>query len=618
MELSSVGNEIKINWDLLLSRYPNLSFLLSCGDADGCALFEMEQNWLNARMPDGSSLHQSDIGHEIQNWKDSLDLTGIDILYVYGIGLGYYYKAMQSWLRQRRERVLVFFEDNLSVLDALFRTEIGEVILEDPQVHIFYISHPSEWESVLDECVQRFLGDRIEVTALQSYRERFRLRLNRVRMKLFRKATVVHAFLAEALHYHLLMKNLIANFSHLPVSFHANAFEGKFKDIPVIICGAGPSLAEAIPFLKEMEQKAILIAGGSTITALSRYGIRPHIAMALDPNHEEYLRLKPNSSFEMPFLYSSRVHKDVFQATNAQLGYLCSDTGGVFETWMHEQMDIQSDAVGPDLGIEALSVTTIAVPLARSMGCNPIIFCGVDLAYTGMKRYAPGVMESSEVFLEEMKKDKRAMERLVRKKDKDGKMIYTLVKWVMEASCIGQYAKKHADVLFFNATEKGLPIPHVKTAPLAEIIKEHCKNSYDLRGLIHTEGELARFTAISADSLKESYQRLCQSLEICVPLIEEMVFEIEARLAFASDPSVSLESGRMSLIEMDLQEQVAYEALLQLAFPAYQRLLERIYPSIEPEESAGYRTNYLEKKRHLWSECLKVAQGCLDLIRQYL
>ncbi len=70
-------------------------------------------------------------------------------------------------------------------------------------------------------------------------------------------------------------------------------------------------------------------------------------------------------------------------------------------------MEIDAEPVGPELGPEAFSVTTIAIALAVEMGCNPILLDGIDLAYTGMKRYAEGVMPSSSVCLSDMLKQKK-------------------------------------------------------------------------------------------------------------------------------------------------------------------------------------------------------------------
>ena len=201
--------------------------------------------------------------------------------------------------------------------------------------------------------------------------------------------------------------------------------------------------------LKGLDQKALVIAGGSTITALGHYGVRPHIAMAVDPNEEEYERLRTSSCFEVPFLYSARLHKDILSSTHMQMGYLCSNTGGVFEQWMHEKLGNSiASLLLLALGSEALSITTLATAFARELGCDPILFCGVDLAYSNNQQYCPGVISSSSISLKELESVTRSRDRLVRRKNIQGRFVHTLIKWVMEASCLGAYARQHHPVSF--------------------------------------------------------------------------------------------------------------------------------------------------------------------------
>jgi uncharacterized Rossmann fold enzyme len=429
-----------------------------------------------------------------------------------------------------------------------------------------------------------------------------------LRLEVLRKSTVVHVGISETLHYHVLMENIVANFSHIASSFHVNKLQDLCKDIPAVICGAGVSLAEVAETIKQLQQKAVIIAGGSTITALGHMGIIPHIAMALDPNDEEYDRLKASSIFEVPFVFAARLNKDVLGSTHMRLGYVCSDTGGPLETWMQEKLSIDPDSLGPELGAEALSVTTLAIPLARYLGCRKILFCGVDLSYRNMQRYPAGVVASAKVFLDDLKKEKRSMEKLIYEKNLQGKTVTTLVKWVMEASCIGAYVQNHPDMEFFTASEQGLPILGVLPSSVEEFALRYCQKQYDIRGLIHAQSELVSFNHFSEKQVKEAFLNLAASLEKSFALFEQMDAEIARKLA--QDASHPAESGLMSLIEQDLVEQDAFTACLQYTFSAYQRLLLRYYPCFAPVET--------QEGRRLWQECHLIAKACLKQVRKFL
>ncbi|MDO2947311.1 motility associated factor glycosyltransferase family protein [Aeromonas simiae] len=57
---------------------------------------------------------------------------------------------------------------------------------------------------------------------------------------------------------------------------------GMAAQFPVFIVGNGPSLDKAIPFIKEHQQQAIIIACGSSISALHKVGIKPDILVAVE------------------------------------------------------------------------------------------------------------------------------------------------------------------------------------------------------------------------------------------------------------------------------------------------------------------------------------------------
>lgn len=609
-----MGN-VAILDDLVLSRFPEISFLLSLEETKTLILEKVKGGKYNAVGPRGS-LYSQDIDQEIDLWKRSLYLEGIDVLYVYGVGLGYHYIALQEWLRGGIDRALVFFEEDLSVLKALFSLPEGLALLQDPKVHIELISKEVDWDSVLETSIRRFISDQVDFTALDSYQKGRERKIKNIRLQLLRKSSLMSVAVTELLHYEKLMGNICANFTALPQASHVNAWEGAFLQIPAIICGAGVSLAEAAHQLRTLENRALIIAGGSAITALHHLGIRPHLCVALDPNEEEYARIKGSSCFEQPFIYSSRLHKDVLSSTNVRQGYLCADTGGSFESWMHEELQIASDSLGVELGQEALSVTTLAVPLARYLGCEPILFCGVDLSYKNLERYPPGVVPSSRVFLEDLEKERRSMEKLIRKKNGEGRFVHTLVKWVMEASCLGAYAQAHPQTQFFRSSLGGLPISSVSHLPIEEFVKIFCAKEYDLRGRLHSVIEQTRFEAVTDEKVQESFHKILTSLQACIPLVEELLFEIERKHREPFFEGARPESGKMQVLEMDIMEQVAYEVCLSSILHMYRKILERRYPSsLHIDTEKGYR-QALAKEKKIWEECLVVIESCISSLQR--
>jgi hypothetical protein len=566
----------------LIDRFPEISLFLMTTSFHPFELFRNQEGKINAKR--GRDLLHSpvSIAKEVHNWLLKTDFHGVEILYIYGLGLGYYYEPVKNWLREKRERALVFIEDDLAVIDACFRAKAVD-FLTDPQVHLRFIPHKRAWKQTLESLVHFFPSDRILFTALESYQVKYTPKIARMRLYLQRASAVFETLLSEVLNSHRLFANLYPNFTRLPSSFFVNEWKGRFANVPAIICGAGPSLTKAIPLLREIEDKALIIAGGSTITALSTQGIIPHLGVALDPNPVEFERLKMSSAFEMPFIYAPRLFPDVFSLFNGPLGYMRSDTGGATESWVEKQLKIERGAIGPDLGREAFSVTTLAVALAEALGCSPIILVGIDLAFTENKTYAAGVVPDERAELEKLKKETNALNHLLRKKDRRGTFVYTTLKWVMESATLSHYAKSHATTRFVNCTEGGIGFEEIPYMSLARALNRHCVNSYDLRARVHAEIEQTRFSSVSLSHIEQLFEEVRKSLERSAFLVKEMLS--------------AQSSGKRILLEMDFHEEIAYECCLQAVGAAIERITQRFLPNCFEEKCHQYETmikKYLE------------------------
>ncbi|MCX6990167.1 MAG: DUF115 domain-containing protein [Chlamydiae bacterium] len=572
------------NISLLYEKYPEIAFQYSC----------MEFT------PNSFPFEEEDMAQ----WRGTLSLEGIDTLYVYGTGRGVYYEALAPWLKEKKERALIFIESQMSEIDHLLCEERSSALLHDPQVSLHFADSKEMLDAVLEECVSAFPTDRVEFVASIPYQKKYAKKVASLKLSLLRKSALVHSLLSEALHYHVLTQNLVANFSHIAGSSHVNALAGAFKNIPAIICGAGPSLAKVTEELQGLSSHALIFGGGSAITALASQGVPAHIAMAIDPNYEEYSRLKNSQGFEVPFFYASRIHPGVFDAISAPLGYMSTDTGGTLETWVEEKLSLSLPHIGRDLSAEALSITTIAVSLAQMMGCSPIIFCGVDLAYTGMKRYSDGVMAGSSVTSSSLKKEMGAMEKLLIRKDRKGQKIHTLVKWIMESSCFGAFAKDHPDTPFFNCTDSGLEIPSVPYKDFSELATLLRKNSWDLRGMLHAK--MQETLIVPTIALSELKEELLKSLKSVKTLIEDILHEVEELQNHIGDPTYPLISARRSVFEMDLEEEISFKVLISLAPIALERLLTRKFWSNAEESSLEYRRCVAEKELAKWKQMLHI------------
>lgn len=70
--------------------------------------------------------------------------------------------------------------------------------------------------------------------------------------------------------------------SGIPFLYKDKKIAAEWQDIPVFVIGNGPSLDNALPVIRQYQDRAILISCGSSISALYKEGIRPDIYVAIE------------------------------------------------------------------------------------------------------------------------------------------------------------------------------------------------------------------------------------------------------------------------------------------------------------------------------------------------
>ncbi len=323
------------------------------------------------------------------------------------------------------------------------------------------------------------------------------------------------------LQYHKLFSNLIANFKRLPKAFTIADWKGHFSDVPCVICGAGPSLKEATSLFRE-EEKFLLFAAGSAIAALNTMDVKPHLLFAVDPNPEEFTRLASHTSRDVPLVFAPRLEKRVVEMHTGPLGFFPTGTGGAIEDYLVEKLKFTDPKILENLGEEGLSVTCVALMTALYLGCNPIIFAGVDLSFSDGKRYAEGIPGNAEILEPRL--------------EEDGKE--TLTRWIMERDTIKDVIKKYPHHKFYRISQEGLPIEGVDLLDQSAFFKYA---SQDFRKRLSEKVFSSEMTVTSQEidqilfELKESFEEahlLVQKIQEEPLRAPVLIMDLEETLAF--------------------------------------------------------------------------------------
>lgn len=303
-------------------------------------------------------------------------------------------------------------------------------------------------------------------------------------------------------------------------SFDGRSFDSMknlFQNIPAFICGAGPSLGKEMTNLKQVQNQGLIFAGGAALGLLGGRGIPIHIAAGIDPD-PCYDKVLMQNAFEAPFFYQSRFSSSMLQTVQGPLFQVPSNLCYSLETWL---MDGECFDGG-------WTVSTFCAALAVYMGCNPIVFVGVDLSY-GTKEDEMGL-----------------------KTQKD---------WILAGKWLEDLIAKNKDRTFYTTSEVGLFIEGMKKTSFVEVMEKNLSHQINSEGLIHLLKSFWNASNIYEEKMVEvekSLERSLQYIDTLLHLFEKF---------YPADPA---SKGEFVLNLLELQEEIAYQKILEPIWTIWQ------------------------------------------------
>lgn len=508
------------------------------------------------------------VQNEARDWFNSLDLRYVSVLYVFGIGLGYAYTAAKQWLKEDCSRSLIFLEDNLEVIHRFLETGYATEVLNDNQVWLEYFSWDGSLDTRIKKITSPFSLQRFTVASQPFYISFFPENLKVLHSKIsfwsnFSKAVKNEIFSCGVPFFN----NLYRNLYQLPNCYQGNHLFGKFKNIPAIVCGAGPSLEKNLHILETLSDRAIIFAGATALNAVNARGFLPHFGVGIDPNPAQKTRLIANKAYQVPFLFRSRMNYKAVEAIHGDLQYITGSGYGLTD-WIEKELGIAGENID-----EGFNVVNFSLSLASAMGCFPIILVGVDLAYTEMKSYYSGVISHP---TDDFKKDfttKSSEEELLEINDIYGKPVLTQWKWLAESSWYTRIAQSNSDKLIINATEGGIGMKGIPNKPLSEVADYLLNRQFDLLTRIHGEIQNSQNPSLIQDEkIEQLIKELKDSLDRCLWIYTEMQEKIIEELNSDFDDSSFLSK---------LKVEVAYQNILNSFDTFFQEMIDEQLKKIE-------------------------------------
>lgn len=498
---------------------------MACPDVSFCQSTNGEQNLLVKRSQKEFFLHSSENpSKEAKQLFSDLTLKNIQVIYIYGIGLGYFYEEAWEWLRQSSQHSLVFLEDDLEIVHRFLETERATRILYDRQTTVHYIGIEDPAYQTFDKFLADYsLCDYLFIS-LKLYEEHRPLDVAQLKGRLSFFCTMNRSNTHEYNNFGIgFFNNYFHNMLLLPNTYHGNGLFGKFKGVPAIISGAGPSLEKNIGLLSTLTDRALIFSGSTGLNALDVARITPHFAVGIDPNPDQFVRLVMLQSYETPFLYRNRLNHEALKIVHGNKGYVNGCGGYVISDWFEKQLGIE----GVDIN-EGCNVLNFSLSIAHALGCNPIILVGIDLAYSKGHSYFPGIVSHPIHDRKRRFRSKGYHEELLMKNDIYGEPVYTLWKWMAESLWYANFVTENPDVRVINCTEGGIGFPNVINMTLADAAREFLEKQYDLDTLVFGEIQNSQMPSnVTKEKVREVCIQLSDDLQKCWQNCNEINLELE-------------------------------------------------------------------------------------------
>ncbi len=574
------------NINLLQKKDPDLASILLRIDASTLPFapgFPQEKNLVDIGIsPEEYLFSPHKAKEEIQNWWNTIDSKPLAVLFIYGTGLGFPYEMAKKWLDEKPQRHLVFLEDDRRMLVRLLETPLGTEMLSDPRVRIesfiFEMKEYEEFRKMLDTLAWYYVITQHKLVALPYYEKKKSKRFALLQQYFedeFNEKILSARFRIDLnqLHNQNIYQNLL---DHQNVLLQGN-LKNSLKNVPAIICGAGPSLSKHLSQLKHLTSHGAIFAAGSSLFILDKQNITPHFTGVIDPK-PPYRPYYLQTQFEIPTFYQNKASHEIVSFLHGTKVLCHGRKHSPIEEWIERKLSFPPPTI-----LSGYTIGDFMTMVAAFLGCNPIILIGMDLAFTNDLYYA------SEISGPTMKK-----EGLIKTKDVHGNPIYTKRDWFGAARHLTDIANHYKDHLFLNATEGGIGFEDIAEISFKEAVEKHLSSTYDMQGLVHASLSQAAPFSLDKTQISPYLLEIKQSLERSLDFSQKMNLELEHMAKdFEKKTADFLTNftGPYSFLEKKLNQEFTYTYFLEPYWKYMSVILQKTRDDMERE---------LDSKGALW------------------
>lgn len=321
---------------------------------------------------------------ESRKWVSTIqpDIKSSGCVVLFGMGVGYFLEA----LLELPEVSQVFVcEPSVEVFKHLISERNVRTMLSNSKVKMIAVGSEELFMLDVANQISTYLSSKnLSIVAAPVYRRMYESIFEDLTIKI--RSTLMDQianFQTNEKFQNLWSLNIFRNLPYTIKYPSFQSFKDLWKDRPAIIVGSGPSLQEDIYFLRQLQNKCLIIAAGSSIQALQSNGIHPHLIVSMDGGLPNLHVFENTDTSKSPLLFIPQIYHGILELYEGNM------VSALFTNDLISQY-LWADRHIPEF-YNTSTVTGTAIQAAEFIGSNKIILMGQDLSYPDQQFYSPGV-----------------------------------------------------------------------------------------------------------------------------------------------------------------------------------------------------------------------------------
>ncbi len=471
------------NLDFLTRYFPALTKVIQRGalPSSTCQpeIVEGKRGFPTARIVMNGTAHylhsRYDPVSEAERWASGSAPDDGSVALLVGWGMGYH---TIEWVKQhgRRVKAVVIIEPE----PALFLSSLSTIDLRQltaaPRVEIVLGESGDELYQTLLKQMEHILCAGLSTFTLPFIRIYPTQTIDTIRSTLQTLTVTKEKMLDHmaGLGYRC-QENIIRNINAISDCFFPRDLRNAAKGIPAIVIAAGPSLDRNVHLLAKARERAWLIAADTSLRVLKQHSIEPHIVVTKDPTELNRAHFEEFNNIQtIALAFDPQADPSIPPRFTGPRILLPNRNNAIHQHL--KGLELQPDDALP-LSVNAAAT---AFNLAVAMGCDQIVFTGLDLCFSNTEgpSHAAGSALRSKTFFSAaegtLTYSRDAMSDVIdvfEVEGIDGKHYPTSATF-HEALRQLETSIQDAGVTCIDASEGGAKIAGTEIIPLAQVLEQ--------------------------------------------------------------------------------------------------------------------------------------------------